>query len=281
MSGRFLPRLPPPAEAPLRTVFCTSGGVHGALVLRRLLACPAIELCGIVHSTRVLDARYGFARGAIEQIRRSGLRYAVYLFCATSLADALRPLAGALPGGDDALARARRVPALATRDLNDAAGLAFLRARAPELLVSAFFNQRLHAPALGVARLGSVNIHPSLLPDLKGVDPGFQARLLGQPLGVTVHRMTPELDTGRILVRQAVAVPAQASVLAATALLFDAGAQALVGALAHIRRGDAGDEQQGPGSYQSWPTPAQVRALRARGGALLRPADLALLAGRR
>ncbi len=262
--------------APLRTVFCTSGGVHGALVLRRLLACADIELCGLVHSSRVLDPRFGFVRGGLEQIRRSGLRYAGYLFCATTVADLLR----ALPGGGGGPARRRGVAHLVTRDLNDAAGLAFLRACAPELLVSAFFNQRLREPALGVARLGSVNIHPSLLPQLRGVDPGFQARLQGLSMGVTVHRMTPQLDAGGILHRQAVPVPTGASVLAATALLFDAGAQALVGLLERIRAGDPGTPQQGPGSYQSWPTRAQVRALRARGATLLRPSDLALLAGR-
>jgi methionyl-tRNA formyltransferase len=77
------------AQAPrLRTVFCTCGGLYGALVLRRLRACAhRLEICGIVRSSRVLDPRFGFLKGAVEQIRRSGLAYALYLWCTTTLAD--------------------------------------------------------------------------------------------------------------------------------------------------------------------------------------------------
>ena len=258
-----------PGRTPLRTVFCTSGGVYGALVLRRLIESPDLEVCAVVRSSRVLNPRYGFIRGAVEQIRRSGLRYAAYLFVCTTLADVLqRRDAGA-----------RRVPVLVTRDLNDAAGLAFLRDCAPDLLVSAYFNQRLGEAVLGSARRAAINLHPSLLPDLKGVDPAFQARLRGLPMGVTVHHMTPDLDAGHILVHRPVEVPPAASVFAATALLFDAGAQALVSALPRLRAGDAGVAQPGTGSYQSWPTRAEVRALHDRGATLMHPADFAALRG--
>ncbi len=288
--------------APLRTVFCTSGGLSGALVLERLRACPDLALCGIVRSSRVLDPRFGFARGALEQIRRSGLAYAAYLFCATTLADVLWPIGrrvrpaarGTVNASPRKLAGIgeppvhaehagagprNEVPVLRTRDLNDAAGLDFLRVCAPDLLVSAFFNQRLRAPVLSVPKLACVNIHPSLLPELKGVDPAFQALLRSMPLGVTVHFMTPELDAGRILTRRSVTMPPRVSVLHATARLFDAGAQDLVAALGRIHAGETGIPQEGDGSYQSWPTRAEVRELRANKAALMRPGDMALIAG--
>jgi methionyl-tRNA formyltransferase len=77
------------ATAPprLRTVFCTCGGLFGALVLRRLRASDRLEICGIIRSVRVLDPRFGFLRGALAQIRRSGVAYALYLWCTTTLTD--------------------------------------------------------------------------------------------------------------------------------------------------------------------------------------------------
>jgi len=260
----------------LRTVFCTSGGLYGALVLRRLRACDRLEICAVIRSSRVLDPKFGFFRGAVAQIRRSGFVYALYLWCATTFADWLCAIAGI--GAVPTRGAKPGLPVLTTRDINDAEGLRFLTACAPDLLVSAFFNQRVHAPALALPKRGCLNIHPSLLPDAKGVDPVFQSLLHGvPPLGVTVHFMTPELDAGRIVAQRPIEGRAGSSVFAITALLFREGAELLAQALEHIATGATGSPQSGAGSYQSWPTRRELRSLRTRGGALLRLCDLVRL----
>lgn len=172
--------------------------------------------------------------------------------------------------------RCRRVPVLRTRDLNSPEGLGFLARCAPDLLVSAFFDQRLGAAALAMPTRGCVNIHPSLLPDFRGVDPVLQARLArADSLGVTLHWMTPRLDEGAILAQQALSLPARASVLEATAALFTAGAELLAASLERIARRDPGVPQRSAGSYQSWPARAEVRALRALGIPLIRIKEVA------
>jgi methionyl-tRNA formyltransferase len=159
--------------------------------------------------------------------------------------------------------------------VNDPQGRAFLAACEPDLLVSSFFNQRVRAETLAIPRIACLNIHPSLLPDAKGVDPVFQSQLHGAPpLGVTVHLMSPELDAGRILAQLAVAPRAGASVFELTALLYWQGAELLANAITGVAAGDRGIAQAGPGTYQSWPTAAETAALRRRGGALLRFMDL-------
>jgi methionyl-tRNA formyltransferase len=264
-----------PGTQRLRTVFCTCGGLYGALVLRRLRASPHLEICGIVRSSRVLNPRFGFLQGAVGQIRRSGIAYALYLWCTTTLADGLCTLNGLGRSSESGDAPPRR---LTTRDLNDAEGRAFLVACAPDLLVSSFFNQRLRAETLAVPTLACLNIHPSLLPDAKGVDPVFQSLLHGEPpLGVTVHFMNPEFDAGRILAQQPVEPRQDASVFEMTALLYRVGADLLASAVIGVAAGDTGVAQSGPGTYQSWPTAAETTALRRRGGALLRFMDLVRL----
>jgi methionyl-tRNA formyltransferase len=265
-----------PAGPRLRTVLCTCGGLYGASVLRRLRACDQIEICAVVRSTRVIDAGYGSLRGAAAQIQRSGIAYALYLWCATTLADWLCSLGrvGAVP----TRSLASGLLVLNTRNINDADGLRFLTACKPDLLVSAFFNQRLHAAALALPTHGCLNIHPSLLPESKGVDPVFQALLHGEPrFGVTVHFMNAQLDAGRIVAQRVVEGPKGSSAFATTALLFREGAELLAAAIESVVDGTAGIAQIGDGSYQSWPTRREVRNLRARGGALLRIADLARL----
>jgi methionyl-tRNA formyltransferase len=264
-----------PGPARLRTVFCTSGGLYGALVLRRLHACARLEICGIVRSSRVLDPRFGFVQGAIAQIRRSGLAYALYLWCTTTLADGLCALNGMGRPTRSGDAAARR---LTTRDLNDPQGREFLAGCAPDLLVSSFFNQLLRPETLAVPTLACLNIHPSLLPDAKGVDPAFQALLHGgPPLGVTVHFMNSEFDEGRILAQQPVEPRHGASVFETTALLYRNGAELLASAVDRVAAGDKGAAQSGPGTYQSWPTAAETAALRRQGGVLLRFMDFVRL----
>jgi methionyl-tRNA formyltransferase len=249
-------------------VLCTCGGLYGALVLRRLRASDRLEICGIIRSTRVLDPRFGFLRGALAQIRRSGLAYALYLWSTTTLTDWLCAVAGV--GAVPMRTIARGIPVLTTRDINDAAGLRFLKTCAPDLLVSAFFNQRVGGAALELPKCGSVNIHPSLLPDAKGVDPVFQYLLRGMPiLGVTVHFMSLDLDAGRILAQRSLVNRAESSVFETTALLFREGAELLVASIESIVGGEAGVLQEGAGNYQSWPTRRELRNFRALGGALL------------
>ena len=256
----------------LRTVLCTRGGLFGSLVLNSLMGCDRIELCGIVRSSRWFHPGLGFLRGSIAYLRRSGFSYSLYLLCATALGDALC-----------GFGKTRRVP-LRTRpggiavhttpDINGPESLEFLDNCRPELLVSAFFDQRLREPALAVAKLGCLNIHPSLLPALKGVDPVLQARLQAVDNGVTVHYMTPVLDSGAILAQRALSPGKTSSVFAATAHCFRAGAELLIAEIDRVARGQVGVPQSAPGSYQSWPSRADIRALHDAGDALIRLSDL-------
>ena len=258
-------------------MLCTCGGLHGALVLRELRASGRFDIRGVVRSTRVLDPHDGFLRGALAHVRRSGLAYAGYLWCATSLSDWL----GALGGVDAAAGTAAgpRPAEFATRDLNETNGLRFLAACKPDIVISAFFNQRLHSPALALPRLGCVNIHPSLLPAARGVDPVFQSLLQGaRRVGVTVHFMVTDLDSGPIIAQQAIDAPAGSSVFALTAQLFLTGAGLLSSTVDLVANGAAGLAQSGAGDYQSWPSREEMRAFHARGGRLVRLADLARVA---
>jgi methionyl-tRNA formyltransferase len=255
----------------LRVIFCTRGGLFGALVLRRLQACERIEVCGIVRSSRMFHPRLNALRGALAYVRRSGIAYALYLLSATTLADVLCRF-GPVPCVPTR-SRPSCAPVHTTRDINDPTSLKFLRDCAPDLLVSAFFDQRLQEAALAVPSRACVNIHPSLLPYFKGVDPVLQARLQHGKIGVTVHYMSPVLDEGEILAQRSTVPSEHASLFETTATLFDEGAELVVRQIEGLERGDRGTPQESGGSYQSWPSRADVRALRAAGIALMRLAD--------
>jgi methionyl-tRNA formyltransferase len=268
----------PVAGPRLRVVVCTHGGLNGALVLSRLLAAPTLEVAALVISSRARGAHESYGRAALGYVRASGVAYALYLWGATALADLL--LRGTSEGPVARIALARGIPLLATPRVNDATARAFIAGAAPDLIVSAFFNQHIDAEVAALARVAAVNIHPSPLPHFRGVDPVFFARLRGAARhGVSVHRIEPGFDTGALLAQET-DLEAPGSVFAATAALYDRGAALLAGRAATLAADPRGTPQPPGGSYDSWPTRAQVAAFRRSGGRLLRARDLWRLARR-
>lgn len=260
-------------DIPVRVVYCTSGGLYGALVLERLLASPQIDVVGVIFSTRILRKQFGWLRGALNQVKLTGLRYTLYLWCATDLADLLAINAPVPP------VRRRlnqnNIPALYTRDVNNVAGVEFVTGLQPDLLLSGFFNQRLAPDVFSVPDYGAVNIHPGALPEFKGVDPVFRTMEQGQEkLTVTLHRVVETLDTGPILAKHHLEGSQGDSLMYLTARLFWKGADLLIDNLSTIIEGATGEEQNGPGRYDSWPNPQSVRALVKQGKQLVRPIDL-------
>ena len=97
--------------------------------------------------------------------------------------------------------------AFATREAFDAALGGAVDAHAPELVVLAGF-MRILTPAFVNRYAGRMlNIHPSLLPAFAGLDTHARALAAGVKVhGCTVHFVTPEPDSGPIVIQAAVPV---------------------------------------------------------------------------
>ena len=105
------------------------------------------------------------------------------------------PVAGA--------ARRLALPVEETETTRDEAFLDQLRSLAPDVSVVVAYGELLSTDVLSSPRLGSVNLHFSLLPRWRGASPVQHAILAGDPVtGVTVIRMDEGLDTGPVLARR-------------------------------------------------------------------------------
>jgi len=102
------------------------------------------------------------------------------------------------------------IPLLEVESLQDAGSrdLPALDAYEPDAICVACFPYRLPDRLLRIPRLGSVNVHPSLLPDNRGPDPLFWNFRRGDAFtGVTVHVMDSGFDTGPILLQERMQIP--------------------------------------------------------------------------
>lgn len=76
----------------------------------------------------------------------------------------------------------------------------FVQACRPERVLVSCYPHRIPPVLLASVPLGWLNIHPSLLPDYRGVNPIFWQLRDGQAsIGVTLHRMNRLLDFGPII----------------------------------------------------------------------------------
>lgn len=85
-----------------------------------------------------------------------------------------------------------------------------IREGKPDLLVSWFWTKRVPKVVRDIAPLGTLGVHPSLLPRHRGPDPTFWAIESGDAeTGVTAHTLEEEYDTGAILGQQRLAIDAK------------------------------------------------------------------------
>jgi methionyl-tRNA formyltransferase len=192
------------------------------------------------------------ARGLTEMLRALG-HEPVALLCSREHAgrygDEFDRLVREAPDGLDVV-----IPA--TRE-----GIApLLRRYEPDVMLCLGFPWKIPPDALGVPRLGAVNGHPSLLPRYRGPNPvAWMIRNGERDIGFTLHRMDAELDTGPILAQAPMRLGDEHSWGELEPKFVEVIGSLLARALARLEAGDAGDPQQGEGSYYTFFEPEYVR----------------------
>jgi len=99
------------------------------------------------------------------------------------------------------------LPVAQPASLRDGAAVDQLRVVQPDAMVVAAYGLILPADVLSIPRLGCINIHASLLPRWRGAAPIQRAILAGDvATGITIMQMDAGLDTGPILLQQALPI---------------------------------------------------------------------------
>lgn len=110
-----------------------------------------------------------------------------------------------------------------------------LRAFQPDIAVVVAFGQILPRAVLDVPPRGSINVHASLLPRLRGAAPVAWAIIRGEPeTGVTTFLMDEGMDTGPVLLQRAVPISPDETAGELGARLAELGAAVLVETLEQL-----------------------------------------------
>lgn len=102
------------------------------------------------------------------------------------------------------LAQKHGIPVYQFEKIRAAEGREALEAFAPDLMVTAAFGQLLSSKNLAIPRLGTINVHGSLLPKYRGASPIQSAIIAGEAeTGVTTMMTDIGMDTGDMLLKAA------------------------------------------------------------------------------
>lgn len=120
-----------------------------------------------------------------------------------------------------------------------------LRGLAADISVVVAFGQILPERVLAVPPYGSVNVHASLLPELRGAAPIQWAVIRGhERTGVSIMRMEAGLDSGPVLFQVPEPIHPDDSASDLYARLAEVGAEALIDVLAMFEAGKAAEQAQ-------------------------------------
>ena len=124
--------------------------------------------------------------------------------------------------------------------MRDGEAYGIVERQAPELIVVAAYGKILPEDILNFPRLGSINVHSSLLPKYRGAAPINWAILDGEAeTGVSIMYMAKELDAGDVILQKTTPISDTEDAQELTVRLAELGAEALSEAVAALGNGTA------------------------------------------
>jgi methionyl-tRNA formyltransferase len=150
-----------------------------------------------------------------------------------------------VPSPVKALAQSEGIPVLQPEKPRGEEFLSALRALEPDLSVVVAYGHILPKAVIDLPRLGTLNIHASLLPRWRGAAPIQAAMLAGDAeTGVSIMRLVPELDAGPVLFEERTAIGPNETAGDLTERLAAMGAEALFETLALLELGEIRETPQ-------------------------------------
>jgi methionyl-tRNA formyltransferase len=129
------------------------------------------------------------------------------------------------------------LPIFNMRNLASKNAIRFLSSFQPTIALVVCFPRKIPSDILRMPTAGFLNLHPSLLPELRGPYPLFWTFRLNKQPGVTIHFMDEGLDTGAIVSQKKLTFPDGISGPIAEELVAEQGASLLAEAVQQFTSG--------------------------------------------
>ena len=132
------------------------------------------------------------------------------------------------------------IPVFQPEKIKDKDAIDLIRGFKPDLIVIVAYGKILPKEMIDIPKLGTINVHASMLPKYRGAAPVQRALLNGDKFtGITIMKVTEELDAGDIILQESIPIYETDNTATLTEKLFKLGTQLLVKAVSQIKNGKA------------------------------------------
>ena len=176
------------------------------------------------------------------------------------------------------LAQRQQIPLLQPLKMKDPEFLQTLAGWKPDLIAVVAFGRILPPAILSLPPLGCINVHGSLLPKYRGAGPIQWAIINGETeTGITTMLMDEGMDTGAMLLQEAIPITPNDTAGTLTPRLAELGGRLLVETIARLKAGTLAPQSQDASQVTfapllkkedgaiDWALPATALANRVRG----------------
>ncbi len=258
-----------PGERKLRTVLLyTSGHLGSAIIFNLLHEMPELEIVALIKAKPLPLS----ARAIRKHLKKTGWRFAWLLLWQRVIQMLGYGVVLLLPASQERkriypgwwLARRLHIPLKRIGTVNSERSEAYIRALAPDLIISAYFNQIIKPNIIAIPRIGILNIHPGWLPAYRGAMSYFWVLKNGEAsAGVSIHWIDEGIDTGTLVARKRFRLfpgATQQQVLVKTAVMGHYLIRRIIRALAQGRKPRSLSISEDEAAYYSLPDMAAFDA---------------------
>jgi len=156
-------------------------------------------------------------------------------------------------------------------DLNGKTFLEGIKKYDPDLFISVASPIIFREELIRIPKLDCINIHHAPLPRYRGMLPSFWQLYHGEKeVGITIHKIDEDIDTGDIVVQHSVPIHPQESLDQLMVRTKRESARLMVKVIESFRKGEVRyKKMQGEGSYFTFPSREDVREFKRMGKRLL------------
>ena len=212
---------------------------------------PEVEFSVII--TEGIYYKKSFLQSVLKLVIESSI-----LFCAVR---AFEMLVYKIKGDTiESHCRKNGIEFIKTADINGKDIVDYVNAKSPDLLVSLYTMHIYKEPLISLPKYGSINSHPSILPEYRGLEVFFWAMANGEKnTGSSVFYLSENVDDGRVIHDEVIPLEDRYTMHDVYDLITERGAELIVQSIRDIDN-DAVQTRTpvGEGSYFPMPTRGAV-----------------------
>jgi methionyl-tRNA formyltransferase len=236
-----------------RVVLLTSDSAYSRLFAKSFLNFGRVDVVGVFFSSAYLYRARGRLINLLYFAKKVGLGYSLY----QAYIAWIFPLFLGLTGK---IWQALSVPTLKSNNVNSLESIEWFKKLEADFLLSFHFNQKILEPTAAISKIATVNFHPSLLPQWRGVDPVlFALQNLNSSsnpsMGFSIHLVTDQIDTGDLLLQNELQDPSATGLIKINSSLFTQGGSMAAHVITHFEDFYGSRIPQsslGVGCYDGW-----------------------------